>query len=436
MLSIICALLIFIIGVFLYKRRPFIYVSYTWWVWFLAPELRRIVDYQSGHYSSTSPIMLAPYLVTAMTFLNLRKFPRGLSLQYVIPFFLCILGLVYSFLVGVVNTSPSAALFALLNWLVPIIFSFHLFAAWRSYPRYCQVIQNTFLWGVLVMGIYGVLQFVVAPPWDQFWMINSGMGSIGAPAPFEIRIFSTLNSPGPFAGVLASGLLLLFTVQGPIKFTAAGVGYLSFLLSMVRSAWVTWMISLLIFATFMKLRFQFRLLLTILLIGLLVLPLANMDPFADIINTRLNSLSDIQNDTSFNERAERYADFITTSLLNPLGAGLGVTGLAANKLASGSGGVLGNDSRLVDLDSGVLDILLSLGWLGGLPYLWGLIWLVVYSLREREKGVDLFADVSRSIALGGLVGLIGGNSLVQLGGMVTWSFLGMSLAACQYHRQK
>ena len=69
----------------------------------------------------------------------------------------------------------------------------------------------------------------------------------GTPEPLGIRVFSTMNSPGPFANVLLAGLLILLTNE---NFSARprlrAVGYLSFLLlSLVRSAWIGWFLGLL-----------------------------------------------------------------------------------------------------------------------------------------------------------------------------------------------
>ncbi|MBD2101119.1 O-antigen ligase family protein [Leptolyngbya sp. FACHB-261] len=425
--SVLCALLLFFVGFYLYQKHPLSYISYTWWLWFLAPELRRLVDYKVG-YQTTSPIILAPHLVTGLACLSLRRLPPTVTLSDMVPFGLCLLGVVYSFLVGAVTGSLPSATFALFNWLFPIVFGVHLFVNWRSYLPYRKVMLNTFLWSVLILGAYGVVQFMIAPPWDTYWMTSSKMGSIGSPAPLQIRVFSTMNSPGPFAGVMATGLLLLFSAKGTLVLAAAGPGYLSFLLSMVRASWAGWMLSLLTFATFMKVRFQFRLILTLLLLGILVVPLASMGPFSSTINSRVNSLSNVQSDSSFNARSTLYADFLSNALVNPMGAGLGKTGLAT-KLASG--GELG---ELGILDSGVLDVLFSLGWLGGLPYLIGLVWLLIRSLSYLPRSVDLFADAARSIAITGVIQLIFSNTFIGVAGMTSWAFLAMSLSAGKYYQ--
>ena len=36
------------VGALLYWRRPGLYIGFTWWLWFLTPEVRRLVDYQQG----------------------------------------------------------------------------------------------------------------------------------------------------------------------------------------------------------------------------------------------------------------------------------------------------------------------------------------------------------------------------------------------------
>src|SRR5918912_703929 len=37
-----------VVGLLLYWRYPALYLGFTWWLWFLTPEVRRVVDYQSA----------------------------------------------------------------------------------------------------------------------------------------------------------------------------------------------------------------------------------------------------------------------------------------------------------------------------------------------------------------------------------------------------
>ena len=62
--------------------------------------------------------------------------------------------------------------------------------------------------------------------------------------------------------MMMAGLLLLFEGKGPLSFPAAAVGYLSFLLTMVRTMWGSWLVGLLALVTSLKLKLQMRLVIT------------------------------------------------------------------------------------------------------------------------------------------------------------------------------
>ena len=53
-------------------------------------------------------------------------------------------------------------------------------------------------------------------------MSDLGAEAFGRPEPFQIRVWSTLNSPGVFGNILVAGLLLLFSVT--LAHQAAGYG--------------------------------------------------------------------------------------------------------------------------------------------------------------------------------------------------------------------
>jgi hypothetical protein len=275
--------------------------------------------------------------------------------------------------------------------------------------------QQTFLWGVLVTGIYGVVQYLIAPEWDRFWLINSGMEtSSGKPEPLGIRVWSTMHSPGPFAIVMQAGLLLLFNSQGPLVLPAAGFGYLAFLLSLVRSAWGGWFVGLLTMVSSLKPRLQMRLIITILVMTVCVIPLATIEPFSDIINSRFQSLSNIEDDNSFQGRSQIYQGNLELALSKLFGNGLG--------------GGIG--------DSGPLDLLFSLGWLGTIFYLGGLFLLFFNLYKTSEAKGDAFASASRAISLSIFVQLIFTTTVGSLSGVVFWAFSGIAMAAHKYYEHE
>ncbi|MEO1591177.1 MAG: O-antigen ligase domain-containing protein, partial [Cyanobacteria bacterium J06632_22] len=198
-------------AVWLYSRYPILYVGFTWWVWFLSPWMRRMADF-SGGWQDPSPVLLTPFLVTFVSGVTLVRQLPYLTWQGGLPFMGAIAATGYGLLSGLVNgASLTALVTSFLYWSVPVLFGFHLYANWRDYPQQRQLVYRCFLWGVLVMGSYGLFQYLVAPGWDRYWMVNSEMPVIGSPEPLQVRVFSTLNSPGPFAQVMSAGLILLLS---------------------------------------------------------------------------------------------------------------------------------------------------------------------------------------------------------------------------------
>jgi hypothetical protein len=419
----LCALAV---GSLLYWRYSSLYLGFTWWLWLLTPEVRRLVDYQEG-YNPQNPIMLAPYLVGGLTFFTLLRHLPKLQLTRIFPFGLVFMGLFYGYFVGIYKAGLSAATYGLINWSVPVIFAFYLVVHWRNYPDYRQAIQRTFVWGVLVIGSYGLLQYFALPAWDRDWMLSAPINSIGQPEPFGVRVFSTLNAPGPFAMVMMAGLLLLSSSSGLLRWPAAGVGYIAFLLSLVRSSWGMWVVGLL-FITIQRRRSSPRVLATIVIMGLIALPLLTVGPVAETVNERAQTITNLQQDNSFQARLEFYSDFLTLALLNVSGAGLGSTGLAT-KLSDPTGEL----GELANFDSGIMNIPFVLGWPGTLLYVGGLACLVFYAWRGVGSRSDLFLATCNGIVIALLAQLIFSNSLEGVGGMVFWSFLGLSLSAGTYY---
>lgn len=401
----------FLVGILLYFRYPLLYTSFTWWLFFLSAFVRRLADYRSG-YTEPSPILLAPQLVGMLTFITLwRNLPKAQQ-QGSLPFALSAISVIYGFLIALINRSAVKAILSLFNWLIPVTFGWHLFVHWRDYPSYRQNAQRTFAWGVLVMGLYGIYQYVVAPEWDRYWLISSDLlTSQGKPEPYGMRIWSTMNSLEPFAATMAAGLLLLLTGKGALNTVASGAGYLAFLVSTARSAWLGWLSGFVILSGSLKPKYQIRLIITVFVISVLVIPLATIEPFASRINQRLQTFSNIQEDQSAEGRQETYGYLMDTALTNFTGDGLGGP----------------------SYDSAILSLLLNLGWLGVVFYMGGILLIVSKLFQGAESRTDPFIGAARAIVMSCLIrlpvnGVIGGAS-----GLLLWGFLALGLAAQKYN---
>ena len=229
-----------------------------------------------------------------------------------------------------------------------------------------------------------------------------------------------MNSPQPFAAVMMSGLILLLSNRGSLKFVATGTGYLSFLLSLARSGWLSWMAALLIYLPSLKSYLQVRLLATLLVMALLVVPLVSIEPLASEITPRLESLSNTQEDGSYQARLDGYNQLLGEALSEGVGRGLGT--------------VVESD-RLGSQDSGVLTLLFSLGWLGTLPYVTGIFLIFFKLFQGAETRFDTFASAARAISFGMFAQMGLNVAMIGVVGMVLWGFLGIGLAASRYHVQ-
>lgn len=404
------------VGGFLFLKYPLLYNGFTWWIWFLAPLVRRLVDFRVG-FSDPSPILLTPYLVTLLTLITFFRWLPSAPRLGAGSFVMASLGILYGYLIGLIKTNPVAATIGLLDWISPVAFSFHLFINWRNYPSYRQNIQRVFLWFVLVAGAYGIFQYLVAPAWDCYWLENvtrTGNTSFGRPEPLQIRVWSIMHGPGVFGFAMMAGLLLLLSSLSPLCLPATGVGYLSFLLSQVRSAWLGWAVGLLFLMTSLKPKFQMRLFLIILVVSLCVIPLTTVKPFAEVINSRIESMSDVSGDKSAEDRQGNYSRWLSYGLTNGLGDGIGAT-------------------RGVILDSAILDSLVSLGGFGTLFYATGLAVLIIQFSRAANLAQDPFASTARAIAFCLITQIPLGAVIIEFPGMLLWSFLGIGLAANQYY---
>ena len=241
----------------------------------------------------------------------------------------------------------------------------------ERHQRYHRAIVRTLGVGVVLIGIYGLAQFVSPAIWDRLWMTNSQMNSIGTPVPFQVRVFSTLNAPGPLAQFLTAALLILLARRTAWKWPGVVLGMSVLLLSLARSAWLGFVIGFALLLTLAPNRIR-RTALTVIAGGTVVLLTLGVVPLRGApeamrrtVTTRVTSMSDLSMDDSFRARQYLIPAVIADIEARPLGSGLGAT------LVGGARGTA--SSRLADqglfLDNGVLEILLVLGWFGGVLFL-------------------------------------------------------------------
>jgi hypothetical protein len=421
-----------LVGVWLYFKSPENYVAFVWWLWFLSPEVRRLADYGKGGFTPTSIVQIAPLIVTMISAITVVRHFRVLAERRGVPILLIFLGLVYAYLIGVMANGPLAATYDLTNWLYPVLIGFQIMVNAHDYPKYRQAILDTFIWGMLVMGGYGLAQFFLMPAWDAMWMIGSQMASQGDPVRLGVRVFSTMNSSGPFALAMMAALTFTMASTQAVRFLAGGVGFISFGLTMVRSTWGGWVIAMVLQLLKASNKVRVRIVIgAVVLVGLSV-PLLTFGPIADKMGQRLSSITNLNDDNSYAARNAFYASFAETAFTDVSGEGFGATG-SSTKLSSSNGDL----GKYGSFDSGVMNVPFVLGWPGSLMYLAGLGLLLVRAFRASlSLRDDKYAQASLSVAFAILGMLVFTNTFVGTGGVLLFMGLCSVLAARHHAREQ
>jgi hypothetical protein len=413
------------VGGFLYLLYPSVYVGFVFWLWFLVPFLRRLVDYRSG-YITPNPLLLAPPAVTLITVITLVRHSRELTRRNGILFLMALAAIAYGAGIGLLRVPPQDWFTGILNWAAPVFFGFHLFIHWRDYPELRATTLRQFLGGSLVMGCYGILQFWILPPWDREWLrqvVADGSGlSFGLPEPTAFRVFSTMNSPGVFAPVLMAGLLLLFSAGGWKRFPAAAAAVTSFLLTSVRAAWMGWVLGYLVLVFYFPPRLRLRLMWVLVLIAVVVVPLLTIPTFQELVAGRLQTFGELQEDVSFMSRAKGYQQRLEEATTQPFGGGIGALD-AAERTAP--------NYLLGARDSALIDMLVSLGWLGAAMYS-GAIVLLLFSVVGGANS-DTFVVACTASLVGLVAQFVLGSTMLGATGIVLWGFAGLAMAGRKYH---
>ncbi|NIK26281.1 O-antigen ligase family protein [Paenibacillus lupini] len=400
-------------AVFLQWANSIAYVPYTIAVWAFYPEIRRLLDWSFGTYSDTPILSLAPLLVSLTMLIPIMKNYKKLSRTVTRIMLIASLVFGYGYLLGVLQFGSFAATYDLINYLSPLLLIAYVNTCnFKNEVRDYWLKSFTFI--TVLVAVYGIYQYFLIPPWDQFWMIHSEMTSIGQPEPLKVRVFSTLNSPGPTGAFLAYALSVMIMNKKWRAFGFVGLILVAFalMLTLVRSSWIGLVAMLLVY--FMQAKSQSKIKLVAVLAVLVmfyqfVLPSL---PGADAITTRVQSFGNLSEDNSYNDRLAFTSSIMVVIMSNPIGNGLGSTGLSA-KL---------NTSALQTFDNGYLNVFYTFGIPGGLLFLGLLGYLVVLSLRStlyyREYSHLAFATMAAALFL-----LFGANTFPGVGGVNIWFLL-------------
>jgi putative inorganic carbon (HCO3(-)) transporter len=409
------------------------YLPFTLSLWFLMPEVRRLIDWQIGPNSisilSVIPLLfLAPLVVPVMRNVTARE----ITLPYRIICYSWLFAFVYALVVAFAAGGRLDAVFQFLEFCLPFVCGAWVVTRRASREETFREVTNTFLWVGAVVGAYGIYQYVAPPPWDVAWVNNSGLTSIGLAEPFGLRVFSTLNSPSTaaffFVFVALLGLHKLdLRRPGPALSVTICVAALA--LTSVRAAWLALAVGVVVFFLVSPKRGR-PLVAAVAVAAVFIALFLNASTLMGspdvtaVFLARLDTLSDVDSDYSAMDRRRETAEAAHEAFTEPLGQGLGTVG-TSTKL--GGGGQL-------TLDNGYMSRFVEMGVAGFGAYLvaigGGLIF-AIRALRLSDARKDLVFQQIAATAITIQVALLGLELSVDahaaLPGLVFWLLLGLTL---------
>jgi hypothetical protein len=417
LLRIVFPALSLAVGGFLYWRSKPHYVGLVCWLWFTTPFIGRMADFQSGWVAS-NPVLLAPYITTGLSGLTMMSSLKHLADRKALPYVCALIGILYGLMIGLARYPLFNVLQALLNWIVPVIFGFFIYVHRALYPEFRKAIEKSFLFGVLLMGAYGIYQFFELPDWDRMWMLNVEVQSFGAVEAMGIRVFSTMNAPAIFAAVAFCGLLILLNLRGRLRLLSATCGFIALMLTISRASWISLAAGGIYLMAKLETRQRARLAAAGAACVVVLLALSQIPPVGDLIGQRIDSFLAPSQDVSYSSRIEGHRDAFRTIAQEPFGEGLGSTD--TDHFTEGDDSIIGPH------DSTLLEFLYSLGWIGTFIYGLGMGSLTLQLVREGRG--DSFVLSSKAILIGFAVQSLLNSVMLGVLGFMVWTFASMSLA--------
>lgn len=393
---------------------PQYYISFSLWLYILTPFVRRIVDYKIGVYSDDPVIMIAPFLVSGLAILSIARHWRNLSHKAFKPALICLVACTYGLIVTVGYGAPVPAVKEYLGWAGPIMMGIVVLIHWDDYPKFRSAVGKTMSWALVVTGIYGLIQYFIFPPWDDLWMRGAEITSLGAPEALKVRVYSMLNSAGPFGMIVVTALLMQFAEKGPVSRIGIFVGVIGAMLSNVRSAWLGFIVGVLIAFVRSDGLLKRRLLITILVAifvgGPLFLRSPLSKPITDRVNDRIDSMENIEDDGSFQARASLYLHTPALVMGAPLGRGFASTAY----------------------DSAWVTMLTQLGVIAGIAYIYGFVTFILTLVRLRLRDSDHFGMLALANSLSLAALMVSGNLQIVPVGAFLWTMCALALASSFY----
>ena len=407
-----------VVGYYAWRAGPARHFEAAILLFAFSPFLRRVVDATTG-FQPAALMLIGPMLAILIPTVELRallrpdhKFDRAL-----LPFLLMLACIAYACMLNLFQGDVMSAASGGLKWGAPVLYGMWMTERAREDRALVDTAARTFMIVTPILGLYGVYQFVEAPLWDRYWMIYSGMTSIGEPEAYKLRVFSMMNSPASLATYAACGLLLFgFCRSGWQMLLVALPSAMGLMLSLYRTAWLSLVVGILFCLLFGPTRSRAGLIIACLCGAITVAAVAT--PFGDIISDRLDTL--VSKPSEDGSGLERMGEFVTLWKNSE-----------SNLFGSGFGSVDPGIPGTMPIDGMPVACWLFMGIPVGLLCLISMFWATWQALAQVVRQPDAIRVVLGAVLVGELFQLpLAGIAYGELG-VLFWVFAGVATSSGQ-----
>ena len=414
-----------LLALYLYERRSAWYAAHCLLIFCCMSLVRRLIDQQAG-FDPSNPVLLTPYLCAMLTVRAFFEYwasrhPRSLG-----PFLVIIAGVAYGTALAMLDGRVRSSLVDVLKWTVGPLFAVYLLHNRERVPEIRAVFEPCLIVAASLMALYGVAQFANPAAWDATWMrgvADLGFDSIGRPEPFQLRVFSTMNSPGAFGAILSAGIVIALKQRLSICLLACAPMLAGLALCQYRSLWAATLLAILMVTLAPSAGVRRANILALFVAALVLASTALSPEIRHTVVQRANSLTELEGDHSLDKRIEQYQEFFQHDNL-VVGEGLAING-ASRRLDNRAGGMI---------DGAIIEIFTAMGVLVGTAFMLAIAVLVASLFRGAAVAApQIYYD--RAIVLSLFVQFpIGTVNIGELG-FCGWAFMGFALAALYSARE-
>ncbi len=407
-----------ILALYCRSRSPFGYVTMTLWFWSVSPFVRRVVD-EYGGFAVQNIVLIAPNVLCLIMFWDIVASRRLFTRKETTLCALAVAAVCYGLCVSLFRGQIFAGAVAALDWYCPIAYYLYFLAHTRRIGEAERYFNAFVPLNLLIVGGYGVFQYVAPPEWDINWVLQTKMTTVGLPQPFGLKAFSTLNGPGVCAAWIAAIILLSLHFRSWLTIIAMPAALLLLSFTLVRSVVGATVLSFLLAMLLGPGRMVRAGLLVFVTVAIAGAVVGMLDPRAgEALSKRFDTINHLDKDTSARAREELYREGPGMISEHAMGMGIG---------AIGRGAVESGNDNFVSLDSGPIAIYITLGWVAGSIYLFGMLGVTAQALVSAVASRSNAGLALAVTSIGGIVTIVFSNT-VGAQGVVIWMSAGYASA--------